>query len=236
MTCSSPPSSATIYPLVSKVRKHIILAHVCALTVSSRALLTSELEEIFREAPLAPNALANERVRNAYALATGKSSTSQGSACTRERRIPTEDEDCPICYENMFEEASDKLIWCDECRKALHKECFEQCMSLKSYNIHSFSPSVTGAKSKRGNVTCVFCRAPWAAPGPSTNPGASIQRSREGYINLSAVAGLSPIRDTSTCRNIRTSLLSATLLIDMIDYQGPRRGKPYLGYQNYDYY
>lgn len=91
-----------------------------------RALLTTELQEIFANAPLAPNDIAHARVREAYAVATGKavaSSSSQKAA----RKIPKEDDDCAICYEGLYGVAEAKLAFCDTCQNALHKECMQQC-------------------------------------------------------------------------------------------------------------
>lgn len=57
-------------------------------------------------------------------------------------------------------------------------------------------------QSRQGKtVTCVYCRAKWIAPAgagvvPAQAEGAQLS---EGYLNLSAVAGVSPVRDTSSC-------------------------------------
>ena len=47
-------------------------------------------------------------------------------------------------------------------------------------------------------LTCVWCRAPWAVHGPAAS-AAGVKRAAGGYINLAGAAGLSPVRDTSTC-------------------------------------
>ncbi|EJD02122.1 uncharacterized protein FOMMEDRAFT_86698 [Fomitiporia mediterranea MF3/22] len=159
-----------------------------------KALLTSELEEIFRNAPTAPNAMANARIREAYERAAGKKASS--SEALQNRRVPSEEDDCPVCYENMHGAKETSLVWCEACGNALHKECFQQW-----------------AKKKIGTPDCVYCRAPWAGAG-SRNAGSS--RWGDGYVNLASVAGLSPVRDTSTY------------------YHGPRRGQRFYGYQDYD--
>lgn len=64
-----------------------------------------------------------------------------------------------------------------------------------------------GAKTAKKNLTCVFCRAKWvlagaaaaAAAGSGGAAAGGSRRTAEGYLNLGAVAGLSPVRDTSTC-------------------------------------
>ncbi|KAG6810111.1 hypothetical protein H0H92_013253 [Tricholoma furcatifolium] len=163
--------------------------------MSQRALLTSELETIFANAPLAPNSIANPRIREAHARATGKATaaTSSTDASTSEkRRIPGPDDDCPICYEAMHEVGEASLAFCEECGNAIHKQCFEQ------WKLSSMKSS--------GKLTCVYCRASWASASASAASGAGAHISRDGYLNLASVSGLSPVRDTSSY------------------YDGPRRG------------
>ena len=94
----------------------------------SRALLTSELETIFAQAPLAPNSVAHPHVREAHARATGKApTTSLPEDAGTNKRIPGPDDDCPICYDGMHGVAEASLVFCEECGNALHKECFQQC-------------------------------------------------------------------------------------------------------------
>ena len=101
------------------------------LALRNRALLTSELQAIFAQAPLAPNSIAHARIRDAYARATGKitatASSSNVEPANEKKRIPGPDDDCPICYESMHGTSETSLTWCDECGNALHKECFDQC-------------------------------------------------------------------------------------------------------------
>ncbi|RDB22884.1 hypothetical protein Hypma_009779 [Hypsizygus marmoreus] len=174
--------------LSSHQTKLFIFLKVLQVTQASgvwyqKALLTSELETVFAEAPLAPNAVANHRIREAYARATGKSTGATQS--TTKKRIPGPDDDCPICYEGMHSVNEKSLIFCEDCGNALHKECFQQWQ----------------ASSARGGteLTCVWCRAKWVFVGAgSSSAGAS--RS-EGYLNLATVSGTSPVRDTSTYYN-----------------------------------
>lgn len=88
--------------------------------------MTSELEQIFREARLAPNARAHDHIREAYARATGKV-VEQGTDNSK-KRMPGDDDDCPICYDGMHAVPESSLIFCEECGNALHKECFAECM------------------------------------------------------------------------------------------------------------
>ncbi|TCD66806.1 hypothetical protein EIP91_000942 [Steccherinum ochraceum] len=186
--------------------KHILFIFMKVLQVTQacghwyqKALLTSELEEVFANAPAAPAALASARVRDAYAKATGKASSSS-QPYQGKKRIPTEEDDCPVCYENMFKAKESTLTFCDECGNGLHKECFQQWV-----------------KAAHGSATCVFCRASVSAAAPAAGSSGARAggRTAEGYINLAAEAGISPVRDTSSY------------------YHGPRRGARYYGYQTY---
>ncbi|KAJ7796740.1 hypothetical protein B0H13DRAFT_1934455 [Mycena leptocephala] len=132
------------------------------------ALLTNELETIFANAPLAPNAQAHPRVREAYARATGKSqapSTPEESTGPK-KRVPGEDDDCPICYDNMHGAAEGSLTFCEECDSAGNKPLRNRALSSLASN------------------------AVW--PGPAAAGGArgSGARTTYGeYINISNVAG-----------------------------------------------
>ncbi|KIM36473.1 hypothetical protein M413DRAFT_31701 [Hebeloma cylindrosporum] len=190
--------------------KHVLFIFLKVLQVSQesgfwyqKALLTSELQQIFAEAPLAPNSLAHNHVRDAYARATGKATapTAPDAASSGNKRIPGPDDDCPICYDGMHGASETSLVFCEECGNALHKECFGQWQR-------------TAANSGK-SLTCVWCRATWVAPRPAGAAGGA-KRVAGGYLNLAGVAGVSPVRDTSTY------------------YHGPRQGNRYYGYQNYD--
>ncbi|KAI0074204.1 hypothetical protein K474DRAFT_1601907 [Panus rudis PR-1116 ss-1] len=177
--------------------KHILFIFLKVLQVPEeshcwfqKALLTSELQEIFANAPPSPENVVNARVREAYARMTGKgASSSQEDLQGGKKRIPEKDDDCPICYEGMFGVAETTLAFCESCGNALHKECFQQW-----------------ARASKGSANCVYCRAPWTAVGPA-RPGGNHSTSQEGYLNLANVAGLSPVRDSSSY------------------YHGPRRGR-----------
>lgn len=94
--------------------------------------MTTELEDIFANAPPAPGFVANATVQEAYAKATGKrvASSSQGV----KKRMPEKDTDCPVCYENMHGAAEKTLVFCESCGNALHKDCFQQCKSNSPHN------------------------------------------------------------------------------------------------------
>ncbi|KAI9057869.1 hypothetical protein FKP32DRAFT_1597826 [Trametes sanguinea] len=181
--------------------KHILFVFLKVLQVSQKsgywyqkALLTSELEDIFANAPRTPAAIAHDRIRNAYAQATGKAIASTSQTSTK-KRLPEEDDDCPVCYEKMHGVAESLLTFCEKCGNGLHLECFRNW-----------------AKMANGGVTCVFCRAKWIAP-PIAGASKSSGRLSEGYLNLADVAGVSPVRDTSSY------------------YHGPTRGRRYYGFR-----
>ncbi|KAG5644408.1 hypothetical protein DXG03_008575 [Asterophora parasitica] len=167
------------------------------ITANILALLNSELEQIFCEAPLAPNSVAHPRVREAHARATGKATVPAQSP--PKKRIPGPDDDCPICYDGMDGVNETMLVFCEDCGNALHKQCFEEWRK--------------NCTASGKDFTCVWCRARWTT-GSAAGSSKGV-RSAEGYLNLSGVSGLSPVRDTSSY------------------YNGPRRGQRYNGFQSY---
>jgi hypothetical protein len=60
----------------------------------------------------------------------------------------------------------------------------------------------TTSVNSGNQLSCVWCRARWVVPGngAASNAAAVGARGQEGYLNLGAVAGISPVRDTSTCQ------------------------------------
>ncbi|KAF8632169.1 hypothetical protein AX17_004910 [Amanita inopinata Kibby_2008] len=168
--------------------KHILFVFLKVLQVPEssphwyqKALLSSELEQIFTQAPLAPNSIAHERVRDAHAQATAQYTGSSSQSV--KKRYPTRDDDCPICYEKMYGVGESALKFCEACGNALHVECWNQWQNS----------SHRSGKS----VTCVWCRA------ESNTEDATGRRKKkgngngtpysEGYLNLASVAGCSPI-------------------------------------------
>lgn len=117
--------------------KHIlfIMLKVLAVPQSStlyyqKALLSTELEQIFAQAPAAPTSATSSRLMAAYEKATGRQSTASGaSSSTQEQRIE-EGDDCAICYDGMDAGKLDLLTFCVTCNKPVHKGCFTQCAPL----------------------------------------------------------------------------------------------------------
>jgi len=163
--------------------KHILFVYLKVLNLPlisthwyQKALLTEELAEIFRSAPTNPTVLASKRVRDAFSKAEGKSTDPAPEV--NNRRIPGADDDCPICYESMGGSVDvKKLTFCEQCGNALHTECFQQWARTRT------------------PLTCVWCRANWVTAKPG-DKGGSVNE--EGYLNLGSVAGVSPVRDTTS--------------------------------------
>ena len=61
------------------------------------------------------------------------------------------------------------------------------------------------AKSKPGEVKCVYCRTPWKGDEETVKviPKAG-KKNAEGYVNVGSQLGLSGRRDTSTYHNSRS--------------------------------
>ena len=85
---------------------------------------------------------------------------------------------------------------------------------------------ITGAEQKRKEgvqVTCVWCRSPWIVPGPKGSGSGLVRTNSRGYINLSGVAGLSPVRDASTCRLALNLILQFTHKTLRLPWSAQRR-------------
>jgi hypothetical protein len=101
-----------------------------------------------------------------------------------------------------------QLVFCEECGNGLHKQCFGQCTSFTFAFSFLRKPVVTwflsdiGARTAQP-LTCVYCRTEWRntaeAGGAGAVGGSKIGISHDGYVNLSGVAGVRAVRDTSTC-------------------------------------
>lgn len=198
--------------MVSKVRHTKRALRPYPDDLICRALLTTELQSIFENAPQAPSSLAHDNVREAYARAAGKAP--ELTPADSRRRIPGPEDSCPICYECMHGVSQDKLVFCEECGNALHTECFGQCSLstvsfLLSILITEPSPRLFAGRRCAAQLTCVWCRAKWPSGAKST---AGAGPTSEGYINLGSIAGVSGQRDTSSCELIMFILLPCPLM------------------------
>lgn len=151
-------------------------------------------------------ALLSNELADIFANAPASPQSSDGSKADTSnggKRKPIEG-DCPICVTEF--EAGEEIVWCKAaCGNNIHKACFEQW-----------------AKSRPGEVTCVYCRQPWKADDKDLKSIArSAKKNKEGYVNVASQLGLSGRRDTSTYYD---------------GYGYSRRGYSRYGYEDdYDY-
>jgi hypothetical protein len=87
--------------------------------------------------------------------------------------------DCPVCV--MEFESGEDIVWCKAaCGQNIHRQCFEQW-----------------AKSKPGQVKCVYCRSLWKGDEDSIkriSKGGGVVN-HEGYVNVAGELGISTHRD-----------------------------------------
>ncbi|OMP83296.1 E3 ubiquitin-protein ligase Zswim2 [Diplodia seriata] len=83
--------------------------------------------------------------------------------------------DCPICCED-FESTGDAIVWCKAaCGNNVHKTCFEQWAATKGGH----------------NVTCPYCRTPWAGDEDMLKDIVKTgEKNAEGYVNVASQLGL----------------------------------------------
>ncbi|KAK4054456.1 hypothetical protein OIV83_000950 [Microbotryomycetes sp. JL201] len=175
--------------------KHIIFIMLRVLQVPhasgvwyQSALLSTELKQIFNEAPAAPQSVMDHRLSTAYRVATGKESASAEPGSLKasiQKRLPGEGDSCPICYEDLEPGSEKGLVFClsiGGCGNGLHRECFQTwCKS-----------SASGTRPR-----CIMCRQFWDECDPAVgNVGTACLQ--EGYVNLAHVSGQDRERDVST--------------------------------------
>ena len=140
--------------------------------------------------------MQNDLVTQAYLAASqpGGSASASTSALPAtlagKRRPIKEDDTCPVCFEDIFEERdqTSNFVYCElSCGNVVHRECFQ---------------TAARAKVAQGQaVTCIYCRADWPKSDPmavAAGGGAGAVRKDEGYLNLGQQLGISPERDTSS--------------------------------------
>ncbi|WVN85326.1 uncharacterized protein L203_100471 [Cryptococcus depauperatus CBS 7841] len=187
--------------------KHIIFVFLKILKIPrssalwyQKGLTPVELQRIFSNAPAAPpgSIAVNASVHRAYLKATGalsedaleaESGSIQAGSSGSQRKFAI-GEDCPVCYEEMTQADEDKknLVYDESlggCGRPLHTQCFKMwALSARNFN---------------KNVTCVWCRSPWADNSSSRKRNKSgPQYSSLGYLNMAQEAGMSRERDVST--------------------------------------
>lgn len=163
--------------------KHIIFVLHRVLKVSrhspliyQQALLTNELNEIFSKADGQNNdlsILAEQPIRDAYHATTGDPNViltmTANVKPTIEQKPITDDDECPICFESMFNEKNNIIFCSRSCGNNIHKNCFEKWRQAKL--------------SMRESVTCPFCRIEWKNKQDNEHCHPHDPR---GYLNLAA--------------------------------------------------
>ena len=189
--------------------KHVLFVMLKVLRVQrhselvyQKALLSSELETIFNNAPQTLfGVLANDQVRTKYAQMTGNAVDNSNSNDNKIERKEIEG-DCAICMEEMIEGKNDRknaLVWCQgQCGQNIHKQCFNEWAKNQI--------------SSGDEVTCPYCRTRWAnSEDYGGNSGSNGRGGRgrtsggdygdsvnEGYLNFGEEQGQDRYRDTST--------------------------------------
>lgn len=109
------------------------LNHATHRSLEHRALLESELQEIFSNAPQAPSAVLNEQLVKAYGRAVGNKNAEASSSSSDTRRKAVDGEDCSVCFEAMegkTEAHLSSITFCSTCGKGLHTHCFRMCKEI----------------------------------------------------------------------------------------------------------
>jgi len=170
--------------------KHVFFVLLKVLRVPSnsiyvyqKALLKSELHEIFQAAPLTlfgSSVLANSSVRNKYKQSMG------GTECEHEE-VERKDicGDCPVCMEEL--DGNEATTWCrGQCGNNVHVECFKEWRDNQ--------------QRMGQDVVCMFCRSEWI-DGPEIGSKSKKKKKtkhNEGYMNMAEEQGMSRRRDTSS--------------------------------------
>jgi len=165
--------------------KHIIFVLCRVLKVDpgspivyQQALLKSELQHIFENAPPDPSITvkANLAVQTTYMALAGKAEPDKEEKI---KRKPISDKDeCSICCEALGEK--ELTVWCQgQCGNNFHQDCFNQ-WSRSSQN-------------NGQDVTCPLCRILWVKQPEAAIEVDSFKDDAPGtYTNLSQLSGQDP--------------------------------------------
>lgn len=148
--------------------KHVLFIWLRVLRCSSddpriwqEALLSMELkaavEPLFGRKACQLSSMATEKVRQAYARATGSTQEPETAEVPERyqcKRQEIEGEDCPICFEAMElgEEGQSLLTFCCACGNNFHKDCIQRWQRASSGH-------------------CPLCRQPWRTLCKLVKPG-----------------------------------------------------------------
>ncbi|KAG8905235.1 hypothetical protein FRB99_000402 [Tulasnella sp. 403] len=170
--------------------KHILFVFLKVLGVSrfshvyyQKALLQSELEQIFASARVPSAHIAPPQFKEVFDDVTGASSSKgkEKAQANKPKKQLTDEDECAVCFEGLKGVPASDLAWCAQCSKALHQECLGQWQ-----------------RTKGDAANCPYCRAPWAQPQPGASGSSScgaLSRAviSEGYLNLGDAFGISRI-------------------------------------------
>jgi hypothetical protein len=176
-TCTCP-DSVNLCKHILFVFLRVLKVHPHSHVVYQNALLQSELASIFASKANHDDVIAKKEVQKAYNKSLGITVDDELNNDIN-NGIPTLEEgaECPICFEEMKDNHSEKIEHCQTCRKYVHFDCMSRWK-----------------KNSNTIVTCPLCRQPWAA-------GQGKVQEDEGYLNLRRLQGQSSQRDTSTYHN-----------------------------------
>lgn len=170
--------------------KHILFVFLKVLRtrpqsplIFQKALLQSELREIFSKSETDKNVLARKEVIQAYERCKHGDNETDVVEEMKEVITTEVEGDCPICFENMSQ-GKEKVDQCLTCKNFLHSDCLKKWLT----------------QSK----TCVYCRGNWTSnlkSSKDSNQNAEFLSSEEGYLNLGALQGISEKRDTSSYKS-----------------------------------
>lgn len=166
--------------------KHIIFVLLKVLKVREdsnliyqKALLKSELAEIFANSPANCGVQARKEVVLAFDKMTKKiSEGSNDSTVDNEEQKSSKklEGECPICFEDLTVDGSEGVDSCSICKNYLHKDCLNRWLV--------------------SSRTCCYCRSSWRSNSESNSSGSG--ELTEGYVNLGSLQGQSQRRDTSS--------------------------------------
>ena len=161
----------------------------CDRYVYQKALLTTELAQIFEAAPQTlfdSEVVATAAVRKKYKKITGNGDD-DGDEVTVERKALAGN-DCPVCMEELDDK--EPTTWCRAvCGQNVHVECFREWRRA--------------AERKGEDVVCMFCRSEWIdGPEDGAKGKKKLRKKKgsgynEGYMNFASEQGMSTQRDTS---------------------------------------
>eukprot|EP01080_Neovahlkampfia_damariscottae_P012746 gene12746-6938_t len=165
--CKQPECTCPDF-LNGHICKHIFFVFYKVLKVDrsskypyQKALLSSELVEIFKNAPPSLKQTSpDQHVISAYQ--TSQNEGFQDSVNYHPRRPIEKDVPCPICFEEMIEK-KERISFCEVCGYNIHQDCWNQWVKTN--------------KKKNIEASCIFCRVPMMKKEKG-------KIGKEGYVNL----------------------------------------------------